>query len=529
MKKLLLLSIIFFLSVSVILPQWTLQTSPTTKNLRALKAVNGQVLWACGLGGVVIKSTDGGANWTNLTPTDATFDNLAMDAIDANTAWVTGTVGSNLDAAIWKTTDGGTTWSQQWRDATTFSDGIKFFDANNGVAYFDPAPANEWIVLTTSNGGTTWNKVPQTNIPVADGANSEYGLAPAMFTYGNTVWFTAYSNVDSKVYYSTDKGLTWASTAPLLAAATSRSLFLVPISATKLVAMGNGGFPGFSEDGGKTWNFPSTTSLGINCRGLAYVAGTKVILAVGSSGKSMISRDLGVTWAVVPATAEAKHLRFVEAISQTLAWCVGDGGLIYKWTGESLPVELASFSAKSLAGKIYLEWNTATETNNKGFEIERKEDAGAWRMVGYKQGNGTKSEQSKYTFTDDISKLNVKSVSYRLKQIDFDGTFTYSSEKLIDAAAPSDFVLNQNYPNPFNPATSIEYGLPFESSVRVSIYDALGQVVSELVNQVQAAGFYEVNWNAGNASTGTYFYVIKAAPLNGGQEFTSIKKMMLVK
>lgn len=529
MKKLLLLTFFFLLSASVILPQWAKQTSPVTSNLRNIKAVNDQVLWACGLSGVVIKSTDGGVNWTLLTSPDPTFDNLHMDAIDANTAWVTGTVGSSLDAAIWKTTDGGATWTQQFRDATTFSDGVKFFDANNGVSYFDPAPPNEWIVLTTSDGGAHWNKVPQTNLPPADGANGEYGLATALFIYGqNYAWFTAYSNVDSRVYYSTDKGLTWGKSDPLLTTASSGSLYILPFSATELVAIGGDGLPGFSNDGGKTWTF-QTTAIGLTARGAAIIPGTTSIIAVGSSGKSMISKDKGVTWSVIPATAEAKHLRSVAALSPTLAWAVGDGGNIYKWSGENLPVELTSFTAKSVAGKVYLEWNTATEINNKGFEIERKEDAGNWRVIGYKEGNGTKSDQSKYTFTDDITKLNTKVVVYRLKQLDLEGTYSYSTEVSIEALTPSEFLVNQNYPNPFNPVTRIEYGLPFESNVSVRIYDALGQVVSELVNNVQAAGYYEVNWNAGNASTGTYFYVIKAAPLNGSKDFTSIKKMMLVK
>lgn len=529
MKKLLLLSFVMLLSVSVIHPQWTKVTSPTTSNLRFIKAVSENVFWACGYNGVVVKTTDGGNNWFSVTPTDAGFHNLAMDAIDVNTAWVTGTVGANLDAAIWKTSDGGTTWTQQWRDATTFSDGIKFFDANNGVAYFDPAPASEWIVVTTSDGGATWNRVPQSNLPPADGANEEYGLAPALFVYGNNAWFTSYSNVDSRIYYSTDKGLTWAKTDPLLTTASIGSIFLAPISASKLVALGQDGFPGFSEDGGKTWNFVTTASIGVAARTIAYVPGTTTLLAAGTSGISMISRDLGLTWNTIPTTAEAKHIRWIAATSETNAWCVGDGGNIYKWTGPNLPVELTSFTAKASAGKVYLEWNTATEMNNKGFEIERKSDSGEWRVVGFKQGNGTKSEQSKYSFTDDISQLSAKAITYRLKQIDFNGTYTYSSEQSVEAGTPSQFVVNQNYPNPFNPSTSIAYGLPFESSVRIVIYDAVGQIVSELINQVQAAGYHEANWNAENVSTGTYFYVINALPLNGEKEFTSIKKMMLIK
>lgn len=527
MKKLLLVSLTILFSVTVSFAQWTSVTSPVSQTLRYVKAVNENVLWACGYAGTVIKSTDGGNTWAALTAPHADWDIYAVDALDANVAWVTGS--KSLDAKIWKTTDGGTTWNEQWYNAATFGNGLKFFDANNGVAMCDPAPANEWVILSTSDGGANWNPVPQSNLPVADGANAEYGLVTTMVGKGNSVWFTAYNNVESRVYYSTDKGLTWGKTDPILPGASSRSLYVAPISETELVALSAGGLTGFSSDGGKTFNFPSTTSIGITVRSLAYVPGTTALIAVGSSGKSMISRDKGLTWTSVPATAEASTLRNTTVVSEILAIAVGENGRIYKWTGPNLPVELTSFTAKSSVGKVYLEWNTATEMNNKGFEIERKTDAGDWRVIGFKQGNGTKSEQSKYNFTDNISQLNAKAITYRLKQIDFNGTYTYSSEQSVDAGAPSQFVVNQNYPNPFNPSTSISYGLPFESSVKISVYDALGQIVSDLVNQVQAAGYYEVNWNAADASTGTYFYVIKAMPLINEKEFTSIKKMILMK
>ena len=91
-----------------------------------------------------------------------------------------------------------------------------------------------------------------------------------------------------------------------------------------------------------------------------------------------------------------------------------------------IPVELTSFTATSQNGKMILNWATATETNNQGFEIERKQDNSGWEQIGFREGNGTTTEPKEYIYIDDISTVQSTSLAYRLKQIDFDGSFKYS-------------------------------------------------------------------------------------------------------
>jgi|GEM_PF-1373307 len=530
MKKLILFCIMFFFYSSVVFSQWSLQTSPTSKTLKHVKAVDVNILWASGYNGVVLKTHNGGSTWIQSTLTDTAYHNISIDAIDSLTAWVTGTKDNKIEAKIWKTTDGGITWKEQWYGSPAYGNSILMLDSLNGIAFFDYAgPAVEWLLLTTSDGGTTWNKVPQTNMPQVDSINVELGLENSLVNFGDKVWFSSYSQKEARIYISTDKGLNWSKSGPLLRDALERSLYLAPVSELNLVALGGSGLPGFSYDGGITWTFPRTHSIGIFATAITCIPNTSTLIAVGLSGKSMISKDYGVNWTRLETTPEAADLHSVEALSETKTWSAGSAGYINMWTGQALPVELLSFTAKSIGRKVHLEWKTGSEINNKGFEVERRSGSEIWIPVSFQKGTGTTSDISKYAFTDDVSNLKETSFSYRLKQINYDGSYEYSAEQVINISAPLEFIVNQNYPNPFNPSTNIEYGIPYESNVRVLVYDALGQMVTELADQVQAAGFHEVNWNAGNASTGIYFYIIKALPLNGAKEFTSIRKMMLVK
>jgi Secretion system C-terminal sorting domain len=185
------------------------------------------------------------------------------------------------------------------------------------------------------------------------------------------------------------------------------------------------------------------------------------------------------------------------------------------------PVEMTAFTAAANNDKVILNWATATETNNRGFEVERKGEKGIYSQVGYVGGFGTTTEPKSYTFTD--SKVATGNYTYRLKQIDFNGTIHYSNEVEVSVNAPATFALDQNYPNPFNPTTMIHYSIPADQQVALNIYNLLGQKVMTLVNEVQKAGQHEVNFNASNLASGVYFYKLEA-----GQQ-SSIKKMILMK
>ena len=151
-----------------------------------------------------------------------------------------------------------------------------------------------------------------------------------------------------------------------------------------------------------------------------------------------------------------------------------------------LPIELVSFIATSREYVINLNWQTATELNNYGFEIERKTENTDFIKIGFVEGNGTSNTSHSYTYVDKI-RTNGK-VQYRLKQIDRDGVFKYYGPVEVTVSAPKIFSLEQNYPNPFNPSTTIRFGVPNRSRVRIEIINTLGQRISTLVNEERDAG-----------------------------------------
>lgn len=197
--------------------------------------------------------------------------------------------------------------------------------------------------------------------------------------------------------------------------------------------------------------------------------------------------------------------------------------LAYGGVSGSLPVELSSFNAVQLKGSVVLNWETATEKNNSGFTIERKGENDSWRPVGFVSGYGTTTEKQSYSFTDQL--VGTGKYSYRLKQMDLDGTFEYSQvvEVLL---TPSDFKMYNNYPNPFNPSTIITYDLPTDAFVTLKVYNTTGEQVAELVNEYQVSGKYNKSFNTSSISSslpsGIYF-----AELRANEKVQRIKMMLL--
>ncbi|MFZ2324362.1 MAG: T9SS type A sorting domain-containing protein [Ignavibacteriaceae bacterium] len=188
----------------------------------------------------------------------------------------------------------------------------------------------------------------------------------------------------------------------------------------------------------------------------------------------------------------------------------------------SIPVELTSFAASVSGKSVTLNWATATEVNNSGFDIERKSASTSWQKITFVQGNGTTTQPRSYSYTDKY--LNEGKYSYRLKQVDLDGTFEYSKSVEINITTTVDkFELAQNYPNPFNPVTKINFSLPEPGNVKLAVYNLLGQEVRVLVNGFTEAGTHTIDFAANNLSSGIYLYKIEA---NG---FIKTKKMTLLK
>ncbi|MFO7524738.1 MAG: T9SS type A sorting domain-containing protein [Ignavibacteriaceae bacterium] len=187
----------------------------------------------------------------------------------------------------------------------------------------------------------------------------------------------------------------------------------------------------------------------------------------------------------------------------------------------TIPVELTSFTASVVNRKVNLTWTTASELNNHGFEIQRSSN-GEFYNIGFVPGAGTTTDEKSYSFIDDNVTYGV--YTYRLKQVDFDGSFAYSKTVEVDVTTPLNFELAQNYPNPFNPATVIEYSIASPANVTLTVFTILGEQVAVLVNnQFTEAGKYAVQFNASGLASGAYIYRLQAG------EFVSTKKMLLTK
>ncbi|MBK6539224.1 MAG: T9SS type A sorting domain-containing protein [Ignavibacteria bacterium] len=189
----------------------------------------------------------------------------------------------------------------------------------------------------------------------------------------------------------------------------------------------------------------------------------------------------------------------------------------------ALPVELGSFTASVNNRNVELNWNTSTETNNAGFEVERKlSGSESWQELAFVSGSGFTNTVRNYTYTD--RNLSEGTYNYRLKQVDYNGNFEYFNlNSEIEIGTPNSFNISQNYPNPFNPSTKINFEMAKEGNVSIKVFDYTGKEISTLVNGFRSAGYYTIDFNAINLSSGIYFYRMEA------NNFTKVMKMSLIK
>ncbi|MDO8550494.1 MAG: M14 family zinc carboxypeptidase [Ignavibacteria bacterium] len=228
-------------------------------------------------------------------------------------------------------------------------------------------------------------------------------------------------------------------------------------------------------------------------------------------------------------TSNQVKIRFelkTDGSSTRDGWYLDDIGIIVY---SIVPVELTSFTANLSGHKVLLNWSTATELNNYGFEIEKATgkniDELQYITIGFVNGKGSSEEISDYSFIDK-SPLTGKSY-YRLKQIDYDGSFKYSDLVSVEYSGVTEYELSQNYPNPFNPKTVINYSIPKSGNVSLKVYNILGVEVAEFVNEYKEAGKHSVEFSTesikGEIGSGVYFYTIKA------NDFIQTRKMIVIK
>lgn len=461
------------------------------------------------IGEQIIVSSNGGNSWTSFSLTSAEDDLRSIKMIDQNTGYAVGSNGS-----IWKTTNGGYNWTR-YSGATTIQafNGVDFYDAQNGMVV-----GNDGEAWKTTNGGNTWTSITS-SIPY-DYFNAVDMISPT------TALVLGYD-----VYKTTDGGATWTTIIPLLPDSPPSRLRMFNESVGVLV--GPTGFFGSipfvfkTTDGGNTWNDMNFSMFTTDKLYDVALRTEDDIVVVGNGGSVFHTSDNGTNWtqfnvglANFPFGAQLLAVAFSGPNEVIVA---GAGSQMIKiHLDDVVPVELASFTCAVYNSDVTLHWVTASELNNQGFEIERKtSQSEVWQKIGTVSGNGTTTNSTEYYFTDE--NLLPAVYNYRLKQIDFDGSFEYSKIVSADLISPAAFELMQNYPNPFNPATTISYTIPNSSFVTLKVYDVLGNEVAVLVNQQQSAGKYNVTFNAANLSSGIYLYKIDA------EGFSAIKKMQLIK
>ncbi len=294
----------------------------------------------------------------------------------------------------------------------------------------------------------------------------------------------------------------------------------------------------YTTNGGSSWtdvegNLAGTSGPSVRWATIFYVSGVPHYFIATSVGIYFTTELNGssTVW-----TQEAVT-EIGNVVSVMIDWRNNDGTLAAATHGKGvfttqittpMPVELISFQGNYTNGAVQLNWETATELNNYGFEIERKDgrwkmEDGKWEKIGFVNGSGNSNSNNDYLFIDK-NIFNGK-YYYRLKQIDNDGQFQYSNIIEVDIDdIPEEFILEQNYPNPFNPFTKIRFAIEKTEQVKLIVYDALGNEVSRLFNNIAEAGItYEVDFNASRLSSGIYYYKLETA------DVVRVRKMILLK
>ena len=496
-----------------------------------------------GSSGYLFKSTDGGATWNELGYRFTINSMNDVSFADTLNGYV---VGTNFVA---RTSDGGYTWTEQMSPYSG--------DINEVVA---PSPEHAIAgcdggnVLLTTDGGNNWNLVAtgitgtNSDILAIDFVDDNFGIVAAYngtvakSTDGGASWniistISGYnpwdmdmvdqlygwvSGTGERISRTTDGGVTWQQQFAVGGLGTYGISF---IDRERGIAGGTGGNTYYTTNGGVNW-YPATIPPNYTVWGIHFVQ-SPILGTIGmtacASGYVYISTDGGANWTLQPryTISTFDDIYMTDAAH---AWIVGNSGVILRYLEPAnVPVELTNFTANVETNNVILNWLTATELNNKGFEILRQsQNEREWKEIGFVPGRGTTTEITSYTYKDED--LNPGFYNYKIKQIDFDGSHKfYELEETIEISSPFEFNLAQNYPNPFNPTTSIKYTISSRQFVTLKIFDLLGREVTTLINEEKPAGDYEVNFDGSNLPSGVYFYQLKAG------SFVQINKMVILK
>ncbi|HLG32704.1 MAG TPA: T9SS type A sorting domain-containing protein, partial [Ignavibacteriaceae bacterium] len=446
------------------------------------------------LSGSLYKTTDSGTNWERIENAPG---GQKLIFINDNIGFIGG-------VRLYKTTDGGSNWNTV--NVTGLTDST--FITYNDIFFINQTTG--WAVTTrggivkTTDGGNNW--LAQLN----EGINVIFN---GVYFIDSLIGWTA--NVGRRPYKTTDGGANWIEQTNIQIFESDEVYFYNYVKGW--IISGNELY--YTSDGGLNWVidpqiFTFSRNFEIISNHHFIITGTNIYESV----------DTGQIWQNVTSQL-GSGFTSLHAPAIYLSYGVGTLGYIISYLDTSIvPVELIDFSAEYGDYEIQLNWTTAAETNNYGFEVLRSNDIDNWVRMGFVRGRGTTTEKSEYSFTDD--KIYGRKFYYRLKQIDLNGNFNYSY--LITIEIPiNNFYLSQSYPNPFNPSTTIAYTVPEASKVSIRIYSIVGELVETLVDATVEPGYHSVEFDASRLTSGTYIYQIKAE--GESNTFVDNKKMLLLK
>jgi hypothetical protein len=463
-----------------------------------------------GSGNRIYRSTDRGETFNsfgNIIPGASSVKCVLQSSYDANTFLV---AIENTQQTM-KTTDGCLTWTP------TGSFSWYYF----GVpVQKDPVHPDTLYAMNSNqfeasyDFGSTWNVI-SSSLPFGSPCDIDvFPDQPNIIIVGDNGYGIA---------RSTDYGLTW--THPYSTGGETPIIAIdknIPGQAWATKWSGGGGFIK-TTDYGATWT-PISYFNGKNMWGLAIDPVLSDFIICGEySGSSYITHNGGITWTTLgnPSSNYAYHV-----VDTTTVFAAFGNGLYKLYSPWFIPVELASFTGKVVDGKVILNWRTSTETNNQGFDVEQSSDSKNFEKIGFVPGFGTTTESHSYSYTTNVQ--NSERQYFRLRQVDFDGSYEFSNIVEVLAPVPASYNISQNYPNPFNPSTKISFEVPASAKIKITVYNALGQKISDLTDRQYSAGRYDLIFQAGNLSSGLYFYTIEAKG-DDGSSFAAAKKMILMK
>ncbi len=493
----------------------------------------------------------GKSQWTSI---GLSSDRIMSLAVKSNGHIFAGTYSNGL----YRSTDDGANWTQVLGPSSVYEVYSIAFDGSGNVyagtyaagLYRSTNDGDNWTLLSSSTGPN--------NLPVGD------VYAVGVTTGGTLIAVEGASN-NGWVYRSTDGGSTWAyNLAP------SAGMTCMAVGQSDFVCVGGGAWYDHSTNAGANWTSEGSSS-GLKAAPYALAISPSGKVYAGTSGSGVFhSTDNGVSWSIDTVRLKNKYVLTVavNSLNQVFAGTDGGGAFFLTDTGwvqantglgdtkvlslafdlsgnvlagtnahgvyrtapgdVGLPVEMASYQARLEKNSVVLTWKTATEINNVGFNILRRDQADFSVIASYTdipslRSPGTSIAGGRYAYTD-ATVSRGETYEYMIEEVSSDGrTKRYGPINVTASGIPSQLRLSQNYPNPFNPSTTIRYELPAAGFVTLKVFDMLGREIRTLVNEQQGIGTQTVRFDAGDLSGGVYFAVLRT---RGGRLTT---KLLLVK